>query len=343
MRLFLAPMEGVVDHHVRDLLTAIGGIDVCVTEFIRVNGSQVLPKRVFQKFCPELGNACLTPAGTPVKLQLLGGHAQALARNAAKAVQAGAKAIDLNFGCPAKTVNNSDGGARLLREPQRVYDIVRAVRQELPEDISVSAKIRLGYEDRSAYLDNALAVFEAGANELTVHARSKADGYKPPAYWDYIGRIREAISIPVIANGEIWSVEDWRRCREESGCEDFMLGRGLLARPDLARAIRATWQAEQIATEAESTPALAELSWPEVVEMLWHYYGITKDLYPPKFLGNRIKQWLSYLRLYYPQAEVFFDHFKRLRLPDEIEAAFDRCRRNPQSSDPLELVLAGGQ
>lgn len=324
MRLFLAPMEGVVDHHVRSLLTAIGGIDVCVTEFVRVNGTQILPKRVFQKFCPEMSNACRTPAGIPVRLQLLGGHAEALALNAAKAVQAGANAIDLNFGCPAKTVNNSDGGAKLLREPQRVHDIVRAVRQAVPEQIPVSAKIRLGYEDRSAYLDNARAIFEAGANELTVHARSKADGYKPPAYWDYIGRIRETISIPVIANGEIWSVEDWRRCREQSGCEDFMIGRGLLARPDLARAIRVAWQAEQGADPAVE-PA-ADLSWPEVVEMLFHYYQTTKDLYPPKFLGNRIKQWLSYLRLYYPQAEVFFEQIKRLRLPEEIEAAFAQQR-----------------
>lgn len=324
MRLFLAPMEGVVDHHVRALLTAIGGIDVCVTEFVRVNGSQVLPRRVFQKFCPEMSNACRTPAGTPVRLQLLGGHPEALARNAAKAVQAGANAIDLNFGCPAKTVNNSDGGAKLLREPQRVYDIVRAVRQGIPEQIPVSAKIRLGYEDRSGYLDNARAIFEAGANELTVHARSKADGYKPPAYWDYIGRIRETVSIPVIANGEIWSVDDWRRCREQSGCEDFMLGRGLLARPDLARAIRTAWQAEQTsaAGAGSATADVADLSWPEVVAMLFQYYQTTRDLYPPKFLGNRIKQWLSYLRLYYPQAEVFFEQVKRLRLAEEIEAAF---------------------
>lgn len=330
MRLFLAPMEGVVDHHVRSLLTAIGGIDICVTEFVRVNGSQILPKRVFRKFCPEMTNACRTPAGVPVKLQLLGGHAEALAMNAAKAVQAGAHAIDLNFGCPAKTVNNSDGGAKLLREPQRVHDIVRAVRQGVPGHIPVSAKIRLGYEDRSAYLDNARAIFEAGATELTVHARSKADGYKPPAYWDYIGRIRETISIPVIANGEIWSVDDWRRCREQSGCEDFMIGRGLLARPDLARAIRAAWQAEQPSQGGAALTAApkADLSWAEVVEMLFHYYQTTKDLYPAKFLGNRIKQWLSYLRLYYAQADVFFEQIKRLRLPEEIEAAFAQQRQH---------------
>lgn len=314
MRLFLAPMEGVVDHHVRSLLTAIGGIDVCVTEFVRVSGSQTLPERVFHKLCPELMSNSQTPSGTPVRLQLLGGDPEALARNAAKAAEVGAMAIDLNFGCPAKTVNNSDGGASLLREPQRVYNIVQAVRTAVPANVPVSAKIRLGFEDRSAYLDNARAIFEAGANELTVHARSKADGYKPPAYWDYIGRIRDEISIPVIANGEIWSVEDWRRCREQSGCEDFMLGRGLLARPDLALAIHSAYCPEQAGNQT--------MGWFQVVNILFAYYQITKDLYPHKFLGNRIKQWLAYLRLQYPAANEFFNSIKRLRLAADIEAAF---------------------
>ncbi len=312
MRLFLAPMEGVVDHHVRDLLTGIGGIDVCVTEFVRVCEHQRLPERVFKRLCPELDQQSLTKAGTPVRLQLLGGHPDSIAYNAAKAAQLGACAIDLNFGCPAKAVNNSDGGACLLREPERVFQIVRAVREQVPASVPVSAKIRLGFEDRSRYLDNALAVYEAGANELTVHARSKADGYKPPAYWEYIAHIRESVSIPVIANGEIWSVDDWRRCREQSGCEDFMLGRGLLARPDLALAIQA-------AHTGEEQPAL---EWQHIVAYLFDYYLTTKTLYPAKFLGNRIKQWLAYLRLQYTGAEELFESIKRLRLAADIERAF---------------------
>ena len=126
----------------------------------------------------------------------------------------GACAIDLNFGCPAKTVNSSDGGATLLKDPQRVYNVVKAVCDAVPEHIPVTAKIRLGFEDRSSYLQNATAAWQAGANELAVHARSKADGYNPPAYRDYIGRIHEAVSIPVIANGEIWTLDDYQRCKE---------------------------------------------------------------------------------------------------------------------------------
>ena len=315
MHLFLAPMEGVVDYQVRDLLSALGGLDGCVTEFIRVTDSS-LPRRVFLRYAPEIEQHCLTPSGTPVKVQLLGGQPEPVARNAQRAVAAGATAIDLNFGCPAKTVNKSDGGACLLREPERVHAIVAAVRNALPDTVPVSAKIRLGFDDASRYLDNALAVYEAGANELTVHARTKRDGYRPPAYWEYIARIREAVAMPVIANGEIWSPEDFERCRAVTGCDRFMLGRGLLARPDLARAIKA-----QVAGE-DYTP----MPWREVCQILHRYYRMSQPHWgsknASKYCGNRIKQWLMYLQRQYPEAATFFEQIKREREPARFEAAF---------------------
>ncbi len=297
-------------------MTALGGIDACVTEFIRVTDTS-LPPKVFFRYCPELHNRCLTQAGTPVRIQLLGGRPQPMALNAAKLAHYGARAIDLNFGCPAKAVNNSDGGACLLREPQRVYDIVAAVREAVPAGIPVSAKIRLGFEDRSRYLDNARAVYEAGASELTVHARSKVDGYKPPAYWEYLAEIRESIAIPLIANGEIWSLADYRRCREVSGCEDVMLGRGLMACPDLALQIKA----------ANSGEHYRPLAWPAVCEQLYQYYKETRYLYPERYLGNRVKQWLVYLRRQYPEAVTFFEQIKRHRDPHRLEAAFNQHRQ----------------
>lgn len=311
MQLFIAPMEGVVDHQVRELLTALGGIDGCVTEFIRVIDTD-LPDKVFRRSAPELDQDCLTPSGVPVKLQLLGGQPEPMARNALRACRAGAKAIDLNFGCPAKTVNRSDGGACLLRSPERVNAVVKAVRDAVPAQIPVSAKIRLGFEDTSLYLENARAVADAGANELTVHARTRADGYRPPAYWEYIANIREALSIPVIANGEIWNLDDFDRCRAVTGCDRFMLGRGLLARPDLARHIKA-----HIAGEAY-TP----MSWTEVCALLHRYYHLSQARYPSKHSGNRIKQWLVYLQRQYPQALEFFENVKREREPERFEAAF---------------------
>lgn len=310
----LAPMEGVVEHHVRDILSRIGGLDGCVTEFIRVT-DQKLPPKVFYKFAPELNNHCLTPNGTPVKVQLLGSNPVSMALNAQELVRYGATSIDLNFGCPAKTVNSHEGGACLLRTPHRVYSIIKAIRDAIPSSVPVSAKIRLGYEDRSTYLDNAQAAEDAGASELTVHARSKVDGYKPPAYWHYIADIKAKLSIPVIANGEVWTLDDYYKCREQSGCDDVMLGRGLLSCPDLARQIKASL------TNEDYTP----MTWAQICQMLYNYYQLTTPLYEVRNCGNRVKQWLMYLSRQYPEAQIFFEDVKRKSTPDEIDACFQRA------------------
>jgi tRNA-dihydrouridine synthase C len=304
MRIILAPMEGVVDHLMRDMLTQIGGFDLCITEFVRVV-DQLLPRRVFTRLCPELLNGGKTPAGTPVRVQLLGQEPQWLAENAARAVALGSPGVDLNFGCPAKTVNKSKGGAVLLKETETLYRIMQAVRSAVPAEFPVTAKMRLGFDDTSLALDNARALAEAGASELTVHARTKADGYRPPAYWPWIAEIRKVISIPVIANGEIWQPADAALCREQSGSADIMLGRGALAQPNLALRIR------------DGVPLLP---WPDVLAMLMRYseYEIAGD--KGLYYSNRIKQWFSYLRLQYPQAEVLFQQLRLLRKSADIVA-----------------------
>lgn len=312
MRIILAPMEGVVDYTMRDILTRLGGFDRCVTEFVRIT-EQKLPARVFYRYCPELRSGGKTPSGTPVYVQLLGGNPEYMALNAQTAERVGALGIDLNFGCPSKTVNRNDGGSTLLREPERVHNIVRAVREVVSPAIPVTAKIRLGFDDASLLMDIATGVEVAGATELCIHARTRKDGYKPPAYWDQLAQVRKVLRIPVIVNGDIWSPDDAWQAQQESGCIDLMLGRGSLCRPDLAPAIRAIHRGEDYVA----------LSWDEVRLMIVEYIP-TIPLDRPKFAPNRVKQWLNYLRRQYPEAEVLFQHLKRLKTLTEIE----QCLRN---------------
>jgi len=190
--LLLAPMEGLLDATLRDVLTRVGGMDRCTSEFIRVTNT-LLPERAFIRVVPELLNGGRTHAGVPVRPQLLGSDPQLLAENAARLATLNPPGIDLNFGCPAKTVNNSRGGAVLLDEPELVGRIVAAVRRAVPAHIPVSAKMRLGFNDDAVAEDNALAIAAAGADELVVHARTKAHGYKPPAYWERIAHIRAVL------------------------------------------------------------------------------------------------------------------------------------------------------
>jgi tRNA-dihydrouridine synthase C len=314
MRIILAPMEGVIDHTMRTLLTELGGIDRCVTEFVRVT-DELLPSRTFYRLCPELHQGGLTPSGVPVYVQLLGGKPVPMAQNARRAAALGAPGIDINFGCPAKTVNRHDGGSVLLRDPERIYQIVSAVRDVVPADIPVTAKIRLGYDSADLLHALATAAETAGASELIVHARTKQDGYKPPAHWSLLAPIRRRLKIPVFANGEIWSVADGRACRAQSECGDIMLGRGVLARPDLPRQIRADG-------------AIAPMLWPEIMELLLLQFEAGLQHYPPQYAGNPIKQWLGYLRRHYVEAVTVFEAIKRLRAVDELRAALQCHSKN---------------
>lgn len=302
MQLMLAPMEGVVDHLMRDMLTHVGGFDLCVTEFVRVV-DQLLPPRVFRRLCPELDNGGLTPAGIPVRVQLLGQEPNWLAENAVRAVELGSHGVDLNFGCPAKTVNKSRGGAVLLKEPESLYRIVKAVRDAVPEEQPVTAKMRLGFSDKSLAIENAQCLAEAGAAHIVIHARTKEEGYRPPAYWDWIAKVKQHVQVPIIANGEIWDRQDALKCQAQSTCENLMLGRGALAVPNLAHVVRGTQE---------------KMPWEQVIDLLVRYSGYERFGLKAKYYPNRIKQWLRYIAMQYSQADTLYREVRVLQQSDEI-------------------------
>ncbi|MEM1143954.1 MAG: tRNA-dihydrouridine synthase [Pseudomonadota bacterium] len=331
-QIILAPMEGVIDHTMRALLARLGGVDRCVTEFLRVS-QELQPARVFYRICPELRHGGTTDTGVPVYLQLLGGDPDLLAAHAARAMDLGAPGVDLNFGCPAKTVNKSDGGAILLREPERVYRIVDAVRRAFPPPRPLTVKIRLGFQDRSQFLEVVSAVDSAAPDQLAIHARTRADGYRPPAYWSEIARAKQVCRTPIVANGEIWSVEDAIRARAQSGVDALMLGRGALCRPDLPRLLRAHDLGE----------AHSGLDWSSIVALVLDHLDTLLAHYDRRYVVNPIKQWLGYLRHYYPQASRFFEHNKRIKdasqmrlaLLGEIQTEFPTEAQAKQSSERL--------
>ena len=305
MNILLAPMEGLLDFALRDVLTRVGGVDRCVSEFIRVT-DQLLPERVFYRIVPELRNGGLTPAGVPVRAQLLGSDPGCLADNAARLASLGPAGIDLNFGCPAKIVNRHGGGAALLQEPELLERIVAAVRRAVPADMPVSAKMRLGFNDDSLALDCAQALAAGGACELVVHARTKAHGYRPPAYWERIADIRTAVNIPVVANGEIWTVDDALRCLEVSGCTDLMLGRGIVTDPGLALAVR-------YAVERSTSGNDANLpGWPDMQPLLHVFWGLIEAHIEPRHRAGRLKQWLNFLRRRFPEAEEAYQSVRTI-------------------------------
>ena len=308
----LAPMEGVIDVTTRRLLSAQGGLDWVVTEFVRVV-DQPLPPRVFHRLCPELAQGAATADGTPVQLQLLGSDPTAMAENARIAVGCGATALDINFGCPAKTVNRHGGGASMLKSPADIHATVAAVCRAVP-DTPVSAKLRLGFEDRQLALQCAAAAVQGGARWLTLHARTRKEGYRPPAHWEWIARIHHHVNVPIVANGDIWTLEDYWQARALSGCRNVMIGRGLLSDPLLAARIR-HWQ-----RTGEQLPAT---QWAERAAVLRAFAeGLADDL-PEKVVVSLIKQWLSLMRQHDTEAAERFVHLRTLRHTDDLLDALD--------------------
>ncbi len=310
--LILAPMEGVTDAPMRAVQGGCGAFTFAVSEFLRV-GHVVPPRHVYLTHVPELLTGARTPTDLPVVVQLLGGDAGRMAEAAGRACELGAPAVDINFGCPAPTVNRHDGGATLLKYPRRIREIVAAVRAAVPRAIPVSAKLRLGWDGIAAIDENAAMAAEGGAAWLTIHGRTRVAGYAPPIHWAPIGRVRERLGIPVVANGDIWTLDGFRRCRDETGCRHYMLGRGALADPHLAR--RVATELGLLGAEPDAAPAVGWsarlrglIAWSE------RYHLSRAD----KHVG-RLKQWLKMAATHGTFAG--FEAVKRAASVDELFAA----------------------
>lgn len=331
-------MEGITDAPMRAMVTEIGGYSHVVSEFIRVS-QNVLPKRVFRNEIPESATGFLTEAGVAVQPQLLGGHPERLAASALEAIALGAPGIDLNFGCPAPTVNRNDGGATILKYPERLEAIVRAVRDSVPAHLPVSAKLRLGWDDPSAIVENAKRAEAGGATWITIHARTKMNGYQPPAYWEWIAEAKRGVSIPVVANGDLWRIADFRRCREITGAEHFMIGRSALADP---------WLGHRIARELGigGTPDRALPEPDDLAAWLPHLRRFAvlsarfsdRDTADGRYCSRRVKQWLRYSSITF--GTDWFARVKRADSLPELFAALEGENARSEEKDGVALALS---
>lgn len=309
-RILLAPMEGVLDALLRNLLSEVNDYDLCITEFVRVV-DQRLPEKVFYRLCPELTQQSRTPSGTKVRVQLLGQHPDWLAENAQRAVELGSWGIDFNCGCPSKTVNGSGGGASLLKEPELIYRAVSAMRRAVPAALPVSVKVRLGWEGTHQQFEIADAVQQGGATEIVVHGRTKTEGYCADRInWAAIGDIRRQRQIPVIANGEIMDWASAQQCMAVTGCHSLMLGRGALRIPNLSRVIKYHE---------------APMPWGAVLQLLNRYIHLEKQGDTGLYHVARIKQWLGYLRKNYSGADDLFRDIRTMMHSADIARAIERA------------------
>jgi nifR3 family TIM-barrel protein len=227
--LFLAPMEGVGDRSFRKAVHTIGGFDEAVTEFISVPAKAHIDGLVKKYDKDEL-------APTPLAAQIMGADPLLMGAVAALLEEKGAHRVDINCGCPSNTVTGRGAGSSLLRNPKYLHDIAKSVVSSV--SIPVTIKMRSGYEDISLFEENLLAAEESGASFITLHPRTKIEGYTPPANWDLIARAKEVLNIPVIGNGDITSVADALSMLSHTKCDALMIGRGAVINPFIFEEIK---------------------------------------------------------------------------------------------------------
>lgn len=246
----LAPMEGVGDRCFRKAMAFIGGFDEAVRDFLRVPSNAHVKSLARVYVADEL-----TPI--PLAAQIMGSDPELMAGMAQQLTQRGALRIDINCGCPSNIVTGRGAGSSLLKDPDILLEVAKAVVQAVP--IPVTLKMRSGYEDISLFTENVLAAQESGVRYITLHPRTKVDGYRPPARWDLIAKAKSLLKIPLIGNGDILNVDDALNMLRTTGCDALMIGRGSIMNPFIFHQIRAHYSGENYQPSWEDLVAFIEL------------------------------------------------------------------------------------
>lgn len=217
----LAPMDGYSDWPFRSLCRQLGSA-MSYSEFINADDVLARPRYVAHKLKFD-------PAERPMVFQLYGDSAPRLLEAARRVQELGPDIIDINMGCPAKSVTHRGCGVGLMRTPQKVAEIFNLLSRSL--NVPVTGKMRLGWEENRNYLEIARAVEENGGALIAIHGRTKQQGYTGQANWDAIAEVKAAVKIPVIGNGDVKRVEDIARLKAHTGCEAVMIGRAAIQNP----------------------------------------------------------------------------------------------------------------
>lgn len=261
-RVLQSPLSGVTDLVFRRLVRQYAPDSMMYTEMVNATGLH------YVKQLPKIME--VDPGERPISIQLFDCRPDFLAEAAQMAVQEGADTVDINMGCPVNKITKNGGGSSLLRQPEVAEAIVRAVVQAV--SVPVTVKTRIGWTDKEiTILDFAQRMEAAGAQMITVHGRTRSQGYNGPAKWEWIARVKEVLSIPVIGNGDIFSVEAAVKCLEQTGADGVMASRGTLGYPFLVGEI--DYFLKHGIEKPKPTPIERLQCARSHLQMLWDYKG----------------------------------------------------------------------
>ena len=258
----LAPMAGVADRAFRELCTSYGAAYV-ISEMVSSKGLTMQDKK-----SKEL--LFLSDEERPAGAQIFGDNPEIMAEAALKALSFNPDFIDINMGCPAPKIAGNGGGSALLKNPPLISKIVESVVKASP--IPVTVKIRIGWDSETINaVEVAKRIEAAGADALTVHGRTRTQMYAPPVYLDEIAKVKKAVSIPVIGNGDIIDGKSAKRMLDETGCDFLMVGRGALGKPWIFNEINSFFEDGTVAEEPDIAERMRVMT--EHIELICKYKG----------------------------------------------------------------------
>lgn len=270
--LILSPMAGVTDYTFRRLIKRRGGVGLVVSEFISVEGlTRHNPKAKRQmRFDVE---------ERPFAVQIFGGKPDRMALGAEMAEEVGADILDVNCGCPAPKVVKNGGGSGLLREPDRLEEILKEIKNTIT--IPLTLKLRTGYSDSTInVVEVAKMAEQCGVEHIAVHGRTREQGYKGLANWDLIGAVKKAVSVPVSGNGDITTLEYGMRKWTETGVDGVLIGRGAMQNPWIFRQF-----ADVLAGREPYEPDLTEKK-----DVLLEFFSMCREEMPELPALGKMKQ-----------------------------------------------------
>ncbi|MEM7674592.1 MAG: tRNA dihydrouridine synthase DusB [Myxococcota bacterium] len=323
--IILAPMAGVSEAPYRVISTDMGA-GLAPTELVSSRGLQFGNTRTAEYLKHD-------PKREPMlSVQIFGGDAEAMARGAELAVAAGARILDINMGCPVKKVTKNGAGSALMTDPGRAARIVSAMSERVGSKVPVTAKIRAGWDESSINAaEFGRALEDAGLAAIALHPRTRRQGYSGQADWSLIAALKEAVDIPVIANGDIFCVEDAERVILETKCDAIMVGRAALGNP---------WIFRDLAAARAGSVRPAPPSPRERVQLILHHLDVHVEHIEDEARAlKKFRQHLIWYSRGMRQGAAFRERAMRLEVRAHIEEAIDEFFGGAEYTDRNEAPI----
>ncbi len=274
-KIYIAPMAGVTDYTYRRIMSEFNP-DIMFTEMVSINAIKMANEKTIKQMLRLLPNDAV---------QIFGGDIDIMVESAKYIEELGVKHIDINMGCPMPKITKNGYGSALLEKPEYIKEMMTALKKSLKPETNLSMKIRIGYKEYKNPIEIAKIADELKLSHITVHGRTREQMYSGKANWETIKKIKEAVSIPVIGNGDIFTPEDAYTKVKESKVDGIMLARGIYGNP---------WLIQQIREKLELGDVKTDVSKVDKINMALRHIQYMKEDCPEKEFNFEIRKHLCW-------------------------------------------------